>query len=120
MKVWGYSHERPTMNARMSLSWGLVAVCMMAGAAEGFTGFCPAARVLPRQVGSNRPPLREIRGRRGGGICMSLDGESAMPGIWSIEAKMEDADLICSLILNGDRTVTLPPGTDLPHKFPTR
>ena len=51
---------------------------------------------------------------------MSVDGESALPGIWSIEAEMEDADLKCSLSLNGDRTVTLPPGTDLPHKFPTR
>jgi len=111
------------MAARMSMSWGLVAICIMAGAAEGFTGFCPAARVAPRKVGSYRPPLSTLggsSGRRAVGLRMSVDGESALPGIWSIEAEMEDADLKCSLSLNGDRTVTLPPGTDLPHKFPTR
>jgi hypothetical protein len=111
------------MAARMSISWGLVAICIMAGAAEGFAGFCPAARVGSRLVGSNRPPLSTRRvssGRIAVGLRMSVDGESALPGIWSIEAEMEDADLKCSLSLNGDRTVTLPPGTDLPHKFPTR
>ena len=100
---------------RLRFMGGLL-LCLMAGLAEGFAiqGFNLGRRIhlLQKEAG---------RGRGRPGLRMCEGPEINIPGNWKLEAELEDSDLNCFLSLNGDSTVTLPPGSDLDgKKFPSR